>query len=150
LDGLNQLLCEKSLPGQFVTLFLFRLGPDGKGEFISAGHNPTYVYRAATGRIEKLFSEHHFLGMFDLATYQSRPFELSTGDVLVVHSDGLTDAQNPAEQMFGEKRLLDLIRREAPAGSQAIKQAVVKSIQEFTEGMPQTDDITLVVVEKYQ
>ena len=54
LNRVNRLLCEKSLPFQFVTLFLFVLKPDGRGQFISAGHNPIYLFRAATGKIEKL------------------------------------------------------------------------------------------------
>jgi len=150
LNRVNQLLCERSLPFQFVTLFLFLLNPDGMGQFISAGHNPAYLFRSATGKIEKLFSEAHFLGMFDFATYESRAFRLDKGDILVVYSDGLTDAQNQWEEMFGEERLLEIIQREAPSGSHAVKREFLKAIEDFTQGMPQTDDITLVVVEKYQ
>jgi serine phosphatase RsbU (regulator of sigma subunit) len=150
LHRINQLLCEKSLPSQFVTLFLFVLSPHGMGQFIGAGHNPVYLFRSATGRIEKLVSEHHFLGMFDFASYQSRTFCLDKGDILVVYSDGLPDAQNQEEQMFGEERLLEIIRQEAPSGSQALEQTFLKAIGEFTQGMPQTDDITFVIVEKHQ
>ena len=50
--------------------------------------------------------------------------------------------------MFGEERLLEIIQQEAPSGSHAIEQAILKAIEEFTQGMPQTDDITFVVVEK--
>ena len=76
LNRVNQLLCEKSLPFQFVTLFLFLLGPDGTGQFISAGHNPAYLFRSATGKIEKLVSDAFFLGMFDFASYQSAHLHL--------------------------------------------------------------------------
>jgi len=150
LYRVNQLLCERSLPFQFVTLFLFLLGPHGTGQFISAGHNPAYLFRSATGRIEELASDAHFLGMFDSASYPTRTFRLDKGDILVVYSDGLTDAQNPQEEMFGEERLLKLIRQEAPSGSRALEQTFLKAIEEFTQGMPQTDDITFVVVEKCQ
>jgi sigma-B regulation protein RsbU (phosphoserine phosphatase) len=150
LRRVNQLLCEKSLPYQFVTLFLFVLSPDGTGQFISAGHNPAYLFRAATGKIEKLFSEAHFLGMFESASFQSRTFRLDKRDLLVVYSDGLPDAQNQQEEMFGDGRLRKVIRQEAPSGSQALHQAFLKAIGEFTQGVPQTDDITFVVVEKYQ
>ena len=150
LNRVNQLLCEKSLPFQFVTLFLFLLSPDGVGQFISAGHNPAYLFRSATGKIEELTSDAYFLGMFDFASYQSRPLHLDKGDILVVYSDGLTDAQNQQEEMFGEERLLEIIRQEAPSGSHALEQKFLKAIEEFTQGMPQTDDITFLVVEKYQ
>jgi sigma-B regulation protein RsbU (phosphoserine phosphatase) len=120
------------------------------GQFISAGHNPAYLFRAATGKIEKLASDAHFLGMFDFAAFESRAFRLDKGDILVVISDGLPDAQNPKEEMFGEQRLLRIIRQEAPSGGEAIERKFLKAIEEFTEGMAQTDDITFVIVEKYQ
>jgi len=95
-----------------------------------------------------LVSDAYFLGMFDFASYQSRGFRLDKGDILVVYSDGLTDAENQAKEMFGEERLLELIRQEAPSGSQALEQRLLKAIHEFTQGTPQTDDITFVIVEK--
>jgi sigma-B regulation protein RsbU (phosphoserine phosphatase) len=148
LNRINRLLCEKSLPFQFVTLFLFLLSPQGRGQFISAGHNSAYLFRSATGKIEELASDALILGLFDYASYQSRTFHLDTGDILVVYSDGLTDAQNQQEEMFGEERLLQVIRQEAPSGSHAIEQRFLNAIEEFTQGTPQTDDITFVVVEK--
>jgi serine phosphatase RsbU (regulator of sigma subunit) len=150
LNRVNQLLCEKSLPFQFVTLFLFLLNPHGMGQFISAGHNTAYLFRSATGKIEELASDAYILGLFDYASYQSRTLQLYKGDILVVYSDGLTDAQNQQEEMFGEERLLQIIQQEAPSGGHAIEQKFLKAIEEFTQGMPQTDDITFVVVEKCQ
>jgi CheY-like chemotaxis protein len=79
LNRVNQLLCEKSLPAQFVTLFLFLLSTDGRGQFISAGHNPAYLFRSATGEIEKLASDACVLGMLDFASYPSRAFHLYKG-----------------------------------------------------------------------
>jgi serine phosphatase RsbU (regulator of sigma subunit) len=148
LNRINRLLCEKSLPFQFVTLFLFLLSPDGIGEFVSAGHNPAYLFRSATGKIEELAPDAGVLGLFDSVSFESRAFHLDQGDILVVYSDGLTDAETPHGEMFGEKRLLEIIRRECPSGSDAVEQSFLKAIQDFTEGMPQTDDITFVVVEK--
>ena len=150
LNRVNRLLCEKSLPYQFVTLFLFLLSPQGVGQFISAGHTPAYLFRSATGKIEELGSNASVLGLFDDASYESCAFRLDKGDILVVYSDGLTDARNPQEEMFGEKRLLGIIRQEAPSGSQALEQKFLTAIEEFTQGMPQTDDITFVVVENRQ
>ena len=148
VNKVNQLLCVKSLDFQFVTLFLFSLNPDGNGTFISAGHNPAYLYRAATGMIEDLVSGAYFLGMFDFATYQSHPMHLDKGDVLVAYSDGLTDAENSCQESFGEKRLLDIILREGPSGAHAIEKSILEAVESFTEGTPQTDDITFVVVGK--
>jgi phosphoserine phosphatase RsbU/P len=148
LNRVNRLLFDKTLPNQFVTLFLFLLDSEGKGQFISAGHNPAYLFRSATGEIEQLVSEGLILGAFEFATYQARPFRLGTGDILVVYSDGLTEAQNQSEEFFGEDRLLDLIRQEALAGGPALRSRFLKAIEEFTQGMPQSDDITFLIVEK--
>ena len=118
--------------------------------FISAGHNRTHLFRSVTGAIEEILSEALVLGLFDDASYESRMLDLDKGDILVVFSDGLTDAQNQKEEMFGEERLVKIIQRQAPSGSHALKQGFLTAIEEFTEGMPQTDDITFAIVEKSQ
>jgi serine phosphatase RsbU (regulator of sigma subunit) len=150
LSRVNQLLCEKSLPYEFVMLFLYLLSPQGVGQFISAGHDPAYLFRSATGKIEELSSGGLILGAFPSTTYQSCPLYLHPGDILVVYSDGLTEAQNLSEEMFGKERLLRIIQQEAPSGSNALQEKIFKAIEEFTFGERQTDDITFLVVEKYQ
>jgi phosphoserine phosphatase RsbU/P len=149
LKAVNGILCEKSLPSQFVTLFLLRLTKDGAGKFVSAGHTPTFLFRSATGEIEVLNSDAYMLGMFEFATYRPREFHLDKGDVLVVYADGLTKAENPRGELFGEERLREVIEREARSGSRAVEQGIRKAVEEFTAGMPQPDDISLAVIEKY-
>jgi sigma-B regulation protein RsbU (phosphoserine phosphatase) len=150
LNRMNLVLCEKSLPFQFVTLFLFVLNPEGDGQFISAGHDPVYLFRSETGKVEKLLANHFFLGMFDFATYECRPLQLAKGDILVVCSDGLTDAESPQGETFGKKQLQNLIQLAAPDGGAVLKQKLLRAIEDFTQGTPQTDDITFIVIEKYQ
>jgi sigma-B regulation protein RsbU (phosphoserine phosphatase) len=150
LNRVNRLLCEKSLPAQFVTLFLFMMNRDGEGKFISAAHNPAFLYRGATGKIEPLISNAYFIGMFDFASWQSRPFRLDEKDILVVYSDGLTDAENPRQEVFGESRLIEVIRENGSAGSRAVEVALLKAIEVFTAGTLQTDDITFMIIEKTQ
>jgi sigma-B regulation protein RsbU (phosphoserine phosphatase) len=108
------------------------------------------LFRSATGRIEELVSDAYVLGMFDFATYQSRTFSLDKGDILMVYSDGLTDAQDQQGEMFGEERLLQIIQQGAPLGSFALERKILRAIDEFTQGLPQTDDITFIVIEKCQ
>ena len=150
LNRVNQLLYEKTLPGRFVTLFLFLLNSQGVGQFIGAGHNPAYLFRSDTGKIELLSSGNLILGAFARISYQSSPLHLHQGDILVVYSDGLTEARNQQKEMFGEERLLKIIQQEAPSGSHAFQQKFLNAVEEFTQGMPQRDDITFLVVEKYQ
>jgi len=145
---LNRLLCEKSLPGQYLTLFLVVMNPDGSGEFISAGHSPAYLFHASDRRIVRLYPEHFVIGMFDTAAYEARVIQLGNGDILLICSDGLTDAQNEVREMWGEARLLDVFRKHAPLGAEALKPALLDAIADFTAGAPATDDITFVIVER--
>jgi sigma-B regulation protein RsbU (phosphoserine phosphatase) len=148
LNRVNVFLCEKSASNRFATLFLFVIDKDGNGECISAGHNPAYLFRTSTGKIEEIASGGLILGAFTFAKYQSQPLHLHPGDVLVIYSDGLTEAQNPKEAMFGEDRLRKLIRSEARSGAAALERSLLDAVSDFTEGHGQTDDITLVLVER--
>jgi serine phosphatase RsbU (regulator of sigma subunit) len=108
------------------------------------------LFRAATGEIEELSAGGLILGAFDFTTYESYPFQLHQGDILVVYSDGLTEAENPQGELFGEERLLDLIRKEAPQGSENLETKFLDAIHCFTRERAQTDDITFLLVEKYR
>jgi sigma-B regulation protein RsbU (phosphoserine phosphatase) len=148
LNKVNKLLFEKTESYRFVTLFLCVFDPSGKGRFISAGHNPAYVFRAESGEIEELADSCLILGAFDFATYASSPFQLHLGDILVIYSDGLTEAENPEGEMFGEKRLREVITLEGRNGSQILERRLLDVMEQFTRGRNQTDDITFVLVEK--
>ena len=147
LNSVNRMLCEKTPGHRFVTLFLFQLGPDGKGHFINAGHNPPYVFRAATGEVEELPLGGMPLGMFGFATYEQHPLELGHGDILVVFTDGVTEAENSAQEQFGDERLRALIRSEAPRGAEAFDAKLLAALDAFTQGAMQTDDMTFLLLE---
>jgi sigma-B regulation protein RsbU (phosphoserine phosphatase) len=148
LHRLNRFLCEKSSASRFVTMFLFTLDVEGRGKYISAGHNPTYMFRAATGDIEELESNNMIVGAFLSASFDTAPLQLNTGDVLVAYSDGLTEAENPQGEMLGEERVKSIIRAEAPLGSKHLETKLLETIQSFTMGRSQTDDITIIIVER--
>jgi sigma-B regulation protein RsbU (phosphoserine phosphatase) len=149
LDRLDDLLHEKARDFRFVALFLFTLARDGAGQFISAGNNPGYLYRSDTKQIEPLVPDVHVpLGGDDFASCQSSEFYLDTGDILVVASDGFMETENLQKEKFGEERLRELIQRDGQSGSHAMEKSFLKAIQGFTQGTPQTDDITFVILEK--
>jgi serine phosphatase RsbU (regulator of sigma subunit) len=150
LDGVNKLLCQKTPANRFVTLFLCQLDETGNGEFVSAGHTTSFVFRAATGELEELPSGGMPLGMFPFAAYAPAPTQLHPGDVLIAYSDGLTDAENPAGEEFGEERLRALIQSVASQGAVVLEGQLLSELDRFTQGAAQTDDITFVLIENRQ
>jgi len=148
MNRLNRFLCEKSSSSRFATMFSFTLGPDGRGRYISAGHNPTFLFRAATGQIEELTSNNMIVGAFQFATYEAATLNMNPGDVLLAYSDGLTEAENPQGEMLGEEAVKKVILAAAPTGSQQLEQKLLANIQSFTAGRSLTDDITLIIVER--
>src|SRR5262249_26824872 len=81
LTRFNRFLCNKTSSSRFVTMFMFILNSDGCGKYISAGHNPSYLFRAAEGRVEELPSNNMIVGAFPFATYEASPLKLNKGDV---------------------------------------------------------------------
>jgi serine phosphatase RsbU (regulator of sigma subunit) len=147
LNQLNKFLQEKTT-GKFATMFLFAVDQLGKGDYISAGHNPAYMYRAAKSEIEELESNCMILGALDFATFEPRPFEMHPGDLLMVYSDGLTEAGNPAGEMFGEERVKEIVLKEASAGPAQLQKAMLAAVEGFTRGHTQSDDITIVIMQR--
>jgi sigma-B regulation protein RsbU (phosphoserine phosphatase) len=147
LNRLNKFIHSKST-GRFATLFLCCLMPDGKGQYISAGHNPAFIYRAGTGTIDEWPSTSLVLGAFDFVTFEGMPVEIGPGDLVFVYSDGLTEAENVAGEMFGEERVKEIILQLGAMGAARVQEAMIASIQEFTRGRDQTDDITIVIAQR--
>ncbi|HEX5000297.1 MAG TPA: SpoIIE family protein phosphatase [Terriglobia bacterium] len=147
LTQLNLFLLEKA-SNRFVTMFLFAVNSHGSGEFISAGHNPAYLYRASGSQIEELMATSLMVGAFDFAVFESSPLELQPGDFLLVYTDGLTEAENSSGDMFGEERLKELILREAPDGAEKLVKKVLAAVEAFIGTQLQSDDITIVILER--
>jgi len=147
LGEVNKLLCRKTPANRFITLFLFQLNSEGKGHYVGAGHNPAYLYRAASGDVEELPSGGMPLGMFGFASYDPVALQLNQGDILLVYSDGLTEAENKAGQDFGEERVLTILRSLAPQGVEAIETALLAELDRFTQGAMQSDDITFLLIQ---
>ncbi len=74
--------------------------------------------------------------------------QLNPTDLLVVYSEGVTDAEDPQGEMFGEVRLQQIIKSNSLAGAEVLKKRILDSLEQFTKGMFQTDDITFVIVER--
>ncbi|HEX7878395.1 MAG TPA: CHASE2 domain-containing protein [Candidatus Eisenbacteria bacterium] len=134
--------------GRFATFFLARLArPTGELVFCNAGHNPPILVSARG--VELLEATGLPLGLMDIDDYEegSRPFD--PGDVLVVFSDGVTEAPSGSE-LYGDDRLLDLVTRLADGRrtSSEIGQAILEDVAAFTRRGNDWDDVTVLVVRR--
>ena len=119
----------------------------GKLRYINAGHNPPLVGRS-NGQIELLASGGMPLGIMPMAEYEVGEIMLNSGDVLVVYSDGVSEANNLAEEEFGMDRLTDVLKANLQSTASGIRDKVESALSEFTGTAPANDDITLVIVKK--
>jgi sigma-B regulation protein RsbU (phosphoserine phosphatase) len=139
----NQMMWKSTDEGRFATLF-YGIYADAARRltFINCGHNPPLCVRA-DGRVERLCATATVLGAFESWDCALEKVQLAPGDVLVVYSDGITEAARGAEQ-YGEERLAGVVRGNAGAGAEAIAAAILEDVQAFGAG-EQSDDLTLLV-----
>ena len=143
----NPIIANNSKTGMFVTLFYGIIDKDaGTLTYVNAGHNPPIVLRQKTGEIEELNLTGMAVGAMDDAEYTQEEIPLAFGDILVLYTDGITEAQNDKEEMFDVPRLIETIRNNRNASSQEIADEIIRSVFSFTDKQPQFDDITLMVV----
>lgn len=150
LGVVNNQLCENNDAGMFVTCFVGVLDiPTGKFTFANAGHNAPLLYRAG-GNYEWLKVKPGFvLAGLDNMQFVSETLTMRRGDRLYLYTDGVTEALNPAEELYGDDRLLATMNRE-DVKNQPIEQ-VVELVQEdihvYADGTEQADDITMLLLE---
>lgn len=148
IDRLNRVIHETSLASKFVTLFYGELEGNGNLIYVNAGHLPGLVLPAAGGAPTALRKGGMVLGPNPASRYQRGFHELSPGDMLVIHSDGIVEAETPAGESYGDDRMLAVIRRLAGQPPADIITAVLEDVDTFCQGAPQVDDQTLVLVRR--
>jgi len=147
VSSLNALLCEKGCD-RFATLFLFQLDAMGQGRYVSAGHNPAYIYRRETREVVEVPSNSPIAGAFQSSAFESGTIQIGAGDLLLVYTDGLTDAQDVEGKMLGEEPVIDALRQASPGGAERVKAALLELVRGFAAGQNQIDDITFLIVER--
>ncbi|MDA0746886.1 MAG: SpoIIE family protein phosphatase [bacterium] len=115
--------------------------------YCNAGHNFPYLYRRATDSLETLESTDLLLGVpgFETNHFHQKEREWLPGDILLLYSDGITEAANAQGEMFEEERLEATLLAHKDCSAVEIKQAVLEALAQHTHGVEQSDDITLVV-----
>jgi sigma-B regulation protein RsbU (phosphoserine phosphatase) len=146
LVRLNQSLVQHNDTCMFATLFCGVLNTQtGVLSFASGGHTPPMLVR--DGQAAPVEQEHGpALGISDDASYPSNQIQLRTGDLLAVYTDGVDEAFNAQEEMFGHERLANTLVRVGSNDVRRAGESVLDALNAFVAGTPQSDDITVVLI----
>jgi serine phosphatase RsbU (regulator of sigma subunit) len=148
ISAVNRYLVESIPANRFVTLFYAELDPkDGALSFLNAGHNPPLIVHAG-GTMEQLAAGGLPLGIMADADFREGRTQLHYGDVLVIYSDGVSEACNPAGEEFGPTRLYEVVARNLDASAGGIRDRIESALTKFCQGTPAADDITLVICKR--
>jgi serine phosphatase RsbU (regulator of sigma subunit) len=144
----NQRITQETHGSLFVTLFYGVLNPaDGSLYYCNSRHNPPYLW--LPGRTAQSLTRTGVpLGVFSNAAWETRRVTLEPGGVLVLYTDGVTEAAGPDEQLFGESRLIEAVQRAAPSSTSAqeLQDKILAQIDDFRSGVNLSDDLTLVLL----
>ncbi|HLX12590.1 MAG TPA: SpoIIE family protein phosphatase [Bacteroidota bacterium] len=143
----NDLIFASTGIDRFITFFWGILDTETKTfRYVSAGHNPPLLFRR-DGTIERLDLGGVILGiMRAVVPYQEGEVPIDKDESLVLYTDGVTEAMSKAGAEFEEFRLIDVVTKSLNGSADAMLSAVVASVQKFSEGVPQSDDITVIVL----
>jgi sigma-B regulation protein RsbU (phosphoserine phosphatase) len=146
---LNRIIVANSPANRFISFFIGVLDPNSdRITYVNAGHNPPLLVHH-TGTVEKLEGGGLLLGIFAGATYEQSVAHLEQGDVVVLFSDGVTEASRlDVDEEFGEDRLAAILAELSGDSAKSIIESINQRVQEFTHGAPPADDITLVVARR--
>jgi len=149
----NRYMQNDSRSNMFVTAFYGVLEvTNGRFGYANAGHNPPFIWRAATGEIERLTKHGIVLGVLPVIRLEDTETILAPGDTLVLYTDGVTEAVNAEYEQFGEERLETAVAFTLDADphttADELAAVILQTVQAHVGGMPQFDDFTLVVIRR--
>ncbi len=145
----NRLILADSRAGLFVTTFYAVLETrTGTVTYANGGHNYPLHWNAAAGEVRPLRAQGIVLGIMPQPQFEQHSLTMAPGDVLLLYTDGVTEAMNPARELFGDERLAAVLRANHHRSPQEIIGAVLAALADFAGGQSQTDDITMVVIKR--
>jgi len=147
-NHINRYLCNHAEVGRYATMFFGVMDGEGHLEFINAGHPSPFLIRG--GKAETPFTEGCYpVGLVPEAEYTAACLKLEPGDTMVLFSDGVTEAMDPDDQMFGMSRLGEVLNEKHDVPLDHLQKCVLESVENFVRGARQADDLTLLLV-RYQ
>jgi len=144
-NHVNRFLCDHAEVGRYATMFFGILDEEGHLEFINAGHPSPMLLRH--GVPEGAFTEGSYpVGLVPDAEYTAACLKLEPGDTLILFSDGVTEAMDPDDQLFGVPRLKKALMGLPECPLDQIQKCVLEAVENFARGAHQADDLTLLIV----
>jgi len=144
----NALLHASTPPNKFATGFFLAYDPEtGRAVYVNGGHNDGIVLRT-DGSVQLLTTTGLPLGLFPKADYEEGCVTLSPGDLLMIYSDGVTEAQNESEDDFEMERVIEVLKAHRESSASMIVEEMVSQIDAFVGAAPQHDDITLMILKR--
>ncbi|NIM96439.1 MAG: SpoIIE family protein phosphatase [Anaerolineales bacterium] len=149
LAAANRQIINDTDANRFVTVFYGVLDPSsGKLIYCNAGHNPPLILRGESAELERLAKTGMLLGMFEEEAWEQGVAQLDPGDLLLLYSDGVTEAQGTSGDFFDVDRMIESAKAHIDLTAKEIKEGILSDIYEFMGDIPQIDDIALVVVRR--
>jgi serine phosphatase RsbU (regulator of sigma subunit) len=147
VNRLNSAIHSVSDGDRYVTLLLADIDALSRSlRYVNCGHNPALLFHARTGDIVSMNSSCFPVGMFDSVTCEINRADLAAGDILVLYTDGITEAENLQREEFGMERLSALIRRDSSLSAQELMDNIFRSAEDFCQGVGFNDDATVLIV----
>jgi sigma-B regulation protein RsbU (phosphoserine phosphatase) len=132
---------------RYVTLLLAEVDAKSRTlRYVNCGHNPALLFQEQTGKAVSMNSSCLPLGMFSKTACEINQSELSTGDVIVFYTDGLTEAENRIGEEFGVERLSAIVRRSSSLSAERIMREIFQAAVDFRQELGFSDDVTILVV----
>jgi sigma-B regulation protein RsbU (phosphoserine phosphatase) len=144
---INSYLVGATEDNRFATFAMVWLGADGSLTAVNAGHCPVLI-RRRTGQVEQIRSGGLPLGILERATYRETTSRLEPGDLLLLYTDGLTEAENPSEEEFGIERVEQVVAGLNEPSAELACRDLLRAVDHHASGKPLQDDATLLVVER--
>ncbi|MDA0736950.1 MAG: SpoIIE family protein phosphatase [Bacteroidetes bacterium] len=116
--------------------------------YVNSGHNPPYIVRANDNRIEELDQGGVMLGIMEEIDLPKATLSIGKGDILMLFSDGVTEATNPSGELFSEERFERWLLDHNQLSAEEMKDALLKTLRDYADGSPQSDDITFIIVKR--
>jgi serine phosphatase RsbU (regulator of sigma subunit) len=149
LTHANRLIRNDSHSDLFVTTFYAIVDTDtGTVAYANAGHNRPLWLHTSTGQIQELAAEGIVLGIFDEIELEERHVQTAPDDILLLYTDGITEAMNSTRQQFGADRLASVLAAQAGSTAEGLVEAVVRAVREFAGSNLYADDLTLLVLKR--